>query len=57
MPAIRPYRAFAHEQLIHLARDADDEAAHAARERRLVGGFDDEVYVIRLHGVVHDAKG
>jgi len=43
------------DQRVEPAGDADGEALHAPRERDRVIDFDDEVQVVALDGVVHDA--
>ena len=56
MPAICNEPAFAHQEPIDAASQADREAAHAFDERRAITCFKDEVQVIGLNGEFDDAK-
>jgi hypothetical protein len=48
VPALRKDAAATKEQPIDATSDADREALHAARQRGVVAGLDDEVQVVGL---------
>jgi hypothetical protein len=56
VPAIRPKSSRPREQLIHVASDADRNAAHAGGKLARVRGFDDEMHVIPLHRKLNDPE-
>lgn len=56
MVAVGPDRAAALERAVDGARGADGESLHAARQRVVVGGLDDQVEVIRLHRVMNEGE-
>ena len=45
------------EHAVHGPGDSRRDGAHSISQRVLAGGFDEKMYVIALHGVVHDTKG
>jgi len=55
--ALVPDLPTACELLVELARDADDEALHAARQRLLVRRLDDEMNVVFLDRIMDDLEG
>ena len=56
MSAVGPKLSSAREEIVDVTRDANGDATEAARECPAIGGFDDQMDVISLHGVVDDAK-
>jgi len=56
MPAIRPEATATKQQAIQAARHAHGDTAQPAGEARATLGFDDQVHMIGLHGVVRDSK-
>ena len=56
MPPIRPQRPASRQQIVHVSRDADSDAADPARKGTFIRSFDDEVQVIALNGEVQDPK-
>jgi hypothetical protein len=56
MPPVCPQRSASPEQLVHVARNPNRYAAHAARQRPFVRRFDHEVHVVVLHGEVQHPK-
>jgi hypothetical protein len=56
VPAVRPERAAAVQELVDVAREPSFEAVDPRREGAALRGFHDEVHVVGLHGVVDDAE-
>ena len=53
---LREQSSAAPEPQVQILGQADAEPLHTARELAAVGRFDDEMHVVRLHGVLDDAK-
>ena len=56
MVAIAPHPPAAPDRPVHGAREPDGEALDPAHERRMAVRLAEEMHVVALHGVVHDAE-